>query len=473
MHKAPLLSVCLPAYEMGGKGHIFLKESLDILVKQTFKDFEVILSDYSPDNKIKDLCTHYQDKLTISYHKNTDPRVGLSSNTNNAIKHATGKLIKILFQDDFLYDEHSLQITVDNFDLEKDTWLVTGCIHTTNGKDFHRPHTPKYTKDIYLGNNRIGSPSVLTIKNDHPLLFDYNLKWLVDCDYYTRYCHLFGKPKIVKKITTVIRTGDHQITNTEASEALRAHEHDYMVKKYAIPTIATPLELPSVTAVSVSGLNPTSGIKALELSMQGINFHDSVIICHDKPETLPPGITFKQCKPSDLKSKDRKNTDDYSKFMLYELGKYIETDYVLIVHKNAHVLRPHKWSNDFLAYDYIGAPWPKDVHFTKDGTNIRVGNGGFSLRSKKLMNALNELKLPFSDDGTGYFHEDGVICVYYRKQLEAYGIKFAPPEVAARFSLETLCPESVMDPFGFHDNIRALPKLEQVKYRLQRLLKKI
>jgi len=472
MKSSKLLSVCIPSYEMRGLGATFLTESLDILLTQTFKDFEVVISDYSKDDAIEKVYHAYKNKLDIVYIKNTDPRIGLSSNTNNAISHANGKLIKILFQDDFLFDQYALEETVKNFDLEKDTWLVTGCIHTPDGTTLERPHYPKYTKKIHLGDNHIGSPSVLTIKNDHPFLFDYNLSWLVDCDYYRRYYDAFGAPKIVKKITAVIRTGDHQITNTEATEALRKKEYRYILKKYQIKS-NEKIDLPEVTVVSISGLNLSSGMEAVQLSCKGINFHEAVIIGHEAPETIPHGIIFKQCKQSDLKSRDRKNTDDYSKFMLYNLHEYIESDFALIVHKNAHVLRPHKWSQEFLEYDYIGAPWPPDIHYTKDGTNVRVGNGGFCLRSKKLMNALNELKLPFTDGGTGFYHEDGVLCVYYRKELEAYGIKFAPPEVAARFSLEAFCPESTLKPFGFHDNVKALPTAQQIKHHSKQVLKKI
>ena len=211
------------------------------------------------------------------------------------------------------------------------------------------------------------------------------------------------------------------------------------------------LKLKNVTLVAVSGIDPRGAIDALEHSMEHIDYFDVVLISHSRPENLNPKITFKQCKPDELASKDPKNTDDYSKFMLYSLVDYIESDFVLIVHNNAYVIHPEKWTEEFLKYDYIGAPWPKNIHFTEDGINIRVGNGGFSLRSKRLLGILRENNLAFTDNGTGFFHEDGVICVYYRTQLEKLGITFAPVTLAARFSHELDCPESVKEPFGFHD----------------------
>lgn len=462
------LSVCIPVYDMGGVGHIFLKHSLDIITKQTFKDFDVVISDYSTTNLIKDLCETYKDSLDIKYFKNTDPIGGMAANLNNVIRNATGKLIKLICQDDFLYDEKSLEHTINNFDLEKDTWMVSACEHSKDGKTFFRPFYPRYNKDIVRGNNTISSPSVLTIKNENPLLFDTNLKWLVDCDYYKRAYDSFGLPKILNKITVVNRIGEHQITNTEATDLVRKKEHSYVRDKYNIGRKGN-IQLKKVTLVAVSGINPTGAVEALELSMRGVDYFDVVLIAHYKPDNLNPKITFKQCKPTELVSQDPKNTNDYSRFMAYDLCHYIESDYALIVHKGAYVVRPHEWTPAFMDFDYIGAPWPKDLHFTNEGVNVRIGNGGFSLRSKRLLNVLNELGLPFTDNGTGYFHEDGIICVYYRKKLEENGIRFATVRLAARFSLEKDCDESDYSPFGFHDNKKALPRHIFIQQYLKRM----
>ena len=218
------------------------------------------------------------------------------------------------------------------------------------------------------------------------------------------------------------------------------------------------INLSNVTLVAVSGIDPVGAINALQLSMQGITYYDVVLISHNKPENLPAGITFKQCKPTELSSTDPKNKNDYSLFMAYQLAGYIDSDYCLIVHNDAYVIRPEKWDPEFLKYDYLGAPWPKRLNFrTPDGELVRVGNGGFSLRSKRCLNILNELHLPFTDGGTGSYNEDGIICVYHKKELEQAGIRFAPVDVAARFSHELDCRESVSDSFGFHNSKMVLP----------------
>jgi hypothetical protein len=208
---------------------------------------------------------------------------------------------------------------------------------------------------------------------------------------------------------------------------------------------AQKLHLDKVTLVAVSSIKINKTLCALKKSMRGIDFREVILISHKKPFFLGKDIEFKKCEPI-------KSINAYSKFMLYELGKYIDTEFALIVQYDSGVIRPRKWNNKFLEYDYIGAPWPENIHFTKDKTNVRVGNGGFSLRSRKLMNIFNDQKLSFTDDDTGYFNEDGVICVYHRKRLEDNGIRFAPVEIAAMFSHETDCDESNPEPFGFHKN---------------------
>ncbi len=226
------ISVCIPTYEMGGHGHVFLKQSLDILCHQTYKDFDVVISDHSQDNFIEEACKEYEGKLTIHYVRNMEKRGSSSANINNAIRNATGQLIKILFQDDFLYHDNALADIVSSFNIEKDHWLVTACIHSRDGKKFYRPFYPRYTANIHLGHNTISSPSVLTIKNDKPLLFNEDLIWLMDVEYYKRCYNAFGEPTILNTITVVNRTGAHQVSNILATRTLQRKEFLQVLKTY-------------------------------------------------------------------------------------------------------------------------------------------------------------------------------------------------------------------------------------------------
>ncbi len=211
---------------MQGEARKVLTRSFDILKKQTFKDFEVVISDNSDNDIVKNLCAspEYQ-SLKINYFKN--PRKGLAQNTNAAIWGAKGEIIKILYMDDYLASEDSIQQIVNNF---RGYWLVTGCEHD-DGMKRYNPHYPRYNKKIYQGKNTIGSPSVLAIKNENPLLFDENMTWLLDCDYYQRMYGKYGEPTILNEINVIIGTGEHQVTNILSNSAKRK-EYYYMAKKY-------------------------------------------------------------------------------------------------------------------------------------------------------------------------------------------------------------------------------------------------
>jgi hypothetical protein len=112
----------------------------------------------------------------------------------------------------------------------------------------------------------------------------------------------------------------------------------------------------------------------------------------------------------------------YNEFGVKELYKYIETSHVLLIQHDGYVLDGSRWSDEFLQYDYIGAPWTY-----KDGRN--VGNGGFSLRSRRLHEILA------SDKSIDICSpEDEIIGRLYRPYLEKnYGVKFAPEYLAHKF----------------------------------------
>jgi hypothetical protein len=146
--------------------------------------------------------------------------------------------------------------------------------------------------------------------------------------------------------------------------------------------------------------------------------------------------------------------EEFSRFCIEDLYKYVDTDYVLLVQYDGFVLNAESWTDEFLKYDYIGAPWLvanwsiRDFNFPPEtlGTFI-VGNGGFCLRSKKFLETSARLskqgKIPKINP------EDVAMCVWYRDEFEKESIKFAPPELASLFSVEG--PDNkYKKQFGFH-----------------------
>ena len=217
---------------MGGNGPAFLHFSFDKLVRQTFKDFEAVISDQSRDDGIKKVCEEYADRLDVRYFREK-PEASPSDNNNNAMRRARGKLIKILFLDDFLYSDTSLEDIARDFDLSKDKWLLTASIHTRNGRDFFRSFYPRYDDEKILFKNTVSAPSVVTMLNDDPVLFDPRLVWWQDLDFYKRCYARWGQPKILNEIETAIRVHDSQMGNSSALKR-REDEFRYILKKYAI-----------------------------------------------------------------------------------------------------------------------------------------------------------------------------------------------------------------------------------------------
>ena len=130
--------------------------------------------------------------------------------------------------------------------------------------------------------------------------------------------------------------------------------------------------------------------------------------------------------------------EDYNRIVLETLPQFLEDDFCLVIQFDGFILNADAFSDTFYQYDYIGAEWPDYPYF-------RVGNGGFSWRSRKLINAVAELA-SIRKPGEP---EDLFICRTLRVLLEErYGCKFAPEEVARRFSYE-IVPES-QPAFGFH-----------------------
>lgn len=187
--------------------------------------------------------------------------------------------------------------------------------------------------------------------------------------------------------------------------------------------------LNNVTICAIDCANSKLAIDAINKSLQECNFKDAIIFA-DKEESTDTVKTIKIKKINDK--------DGYSKFILKELHNYIQTPYVLIVQWDGYVIDGRQWDSKYLDYDYIGAKW-----LWQDGLNI--GNGGFSIRSKKLLEVISKNEFPFISN----MNEDDQICRFYRARLEKeFSIKFPAEELADKFSYERILPNA--QTFGFH-----------------------
>lgn len=206
------------------------------------------------------------------------------------------------------------------------------------------------------------------------------------------------------------------------------------------------VKLDNVTLVSVTSVNVERTIKALRYSMRGASFNEVKLFTD---------VDVK-CDDINIVKIDTLDYINYSKFIVYELHKHIDTDFVLIIQDDGFIVNPDKWQDEFLKYDYIGAPFPvppiNDNISYRDpfGNLCRVGNGGFSLRSKKLLELPTKLNLEWKSY-FGYYNEDGFFAVHNKHIFENHGCIYPPINVAAEFSIEYNLPENTnIIPFGFH-----------------------
>ena len=179
------------------------------------------------------------------------------------------------------------------------------------------------------------------------------------------------------------------------------------------------INLHNVTLVSADTKQPHLAVKSLEKTCEHINFKRIILFSDVKPFNFNDNFKF-------IPISKFNNLIDYSKFIVNVLPEYIDTEFCFNVHHDGFIINADKWTDDFLKYDWIGAPWKKGAHFLYNGE--RVGNGGVSIRSKKLM----DIAKKYECDN----HEDSFICCNLRQILLDNGVKFAPLELAAKFSLE-------------------------------------
>lgn len=206
------------------------------------------------------------------------------------------------------------------------------------------------------------------------------------------------------------------------------------------------LQLPDVTLVAIDGTdNPQRTAESLADASRRAAFARVLLLSPGAPaQGLPDGCEWVEIRPLSLRG--------YNEYCLTDLHQHITTSHCLTIQGDSRILNADAWDHAWLQYDYIGAPW-RPGH---SGTDYRVGNSGFCLRSKRLLEATRSLptdSIVWRGVRKETCRDDVITCVMYRPQLEARGLRFAPVEVAARFAFESPTPEApaLSGQFGSHD----------------------
>jgi glycosyltransferase involved in cell wall biosynthesis len=191
MSKKELISICIPAY----KRIAFLQRLLDSIAIQTFRDFEVVLTDDSPGTEVNELVKQYTGKFPLIYHKNP-VALGTPENWNEAIRRTSGKWIKLMHDDDWFAEADSLQQFADAthqhpnagffFCAYNNVFEGTGKVEAVHASEFRRRKLLRNPVTLF-SKNIIGPPSVTMYINKKEFVYDKKTKWVVDIDFYISY----------------------------------------------------------------------------------------------------------------------------------------------------------------------------------------------------------------------------------------------------------------------------------------------
>ena len=232
----PAISICIPAY----KGLNFLTRLLDSIKDQTFKDFEVIVTDDSPDDEVRRLCLNYQSQFALLYHKNLSP-LGTPENWNEGIRRASGTWIKLMHDDDWFTTPGSLatfaQAANDNTDFVYSAFINVWL--ESNDQEIVRPgklrgYALQRNPVSILSKNIIGPPSVTMCRNHKGIYYDGSMKWLVDMDFYIRYLPGSNAKYIDEPLVSIGIHGTQVTVTSQLNPAVEIPEHLRLLEKTGI-----------------------------------------------------------------------------------------------------------------------------------------------------------------------------------------------------------------------------------------------
>lgn len=249
MTEHPFVSICIPTYN----GANYLVESLHSISSQTYQNFEVIVSDdASSDNTLKIVET-FKNQSHFPVHIFHHTPNGIGANWNNCMKHASGKYIKFLFQDDVMEKdclEHMVQVVEENpkvglvaskrdFIIEEEMksdetnqWIkIYGDLQNHLNlpiEDINILDTSLFGLHSFYGSplNKIGEPSLVMFRKlviDEVGYFNEDLKQILDYEYWYRILKKYPVV-IINKPLVKFRLHATQATNINRNKVLNDYE---------------------------------------------------------------------------------------------------------------------------------------------------------------------------------------------------------------------------------------------------------
>jgi glycosyltransferase involved in cell wall biosynthesis len=224
---------------------VYVKRLLASIADQTYRDFDIIITDNSPDNSIEMTAAQYHDQLPISYYRN-DPPTGMAANFNEGLNKATGTWIKPMHDDDWFSTPHAMAQFAEAARGATSKFVFSACtnVYAPSGKQAPEILTAagrKMLEDNHLclfHKNLIGHPSVMMHINDSSLRYDTRFKWVVDIDFYLRFMDRYPGFDYIPQCLVNIGKDENQMSGQYYKNAsVEVPEYLDLLAKYA-PALA-------------------------------------------------------------------------------------------------------------------------------------------------------------------------------------------------------------------------------------------
>lgn len=235
-----MISICIPAY----KRIEYLVRLLDSIHLQDYRDFEVIVTDDSPDDSVEQICKRYTNKFRLLYFKNKTT-LGTPENWNEGVRRANGDWIKIMHDDDFFIAYNSLRSFAEQTKNNDCDFVFSSFYNVV--EDTNRRSLIKLSalRNFYLKNdpvtliskNCIGPPSVTLYRKKKLFNYDNRMKWLVDLDFYIQYLK-HATFNYIDKPLIGIGVHAHQVTNVSSlNPSVEIPEHLLLLEKCGLTSM--------------------------------------------------------------------------------------------------------------------------------------------------------------------------------------------------------------------------------------------
>jgi glycosyltransferase involved in cell wall biosynthesis len=242
MQHSPFISICIPTFNQTN----CLVKVIDSILSQSYKNYEIIVSDDSTTNLVEELVKKYiiENKNTkIKYFKN-NTSLGTPENWNESIRNSIGEWIKIMHHDDrFAHNDALNEFVKLTYTNTKTDFVYSGSYYLDN-KNIKKSHSidnntfieiDNNPESLFLG-NLIGPPSAVMFKNKN-IYFDKKLKWLVDIEFYYRYINTSNNTNYTTNCLIESFIPEERVTNScWMNKDVEVPEHLYCLIKHKLYT---------------------------------------------------------------------------------------------------------------------------------------------------------------------------------------------------------------------------------------------